>query len=382
MAYTRPSESLFNPNTSGNVNLAEIESNASFINEVLAAFKINGAVQKYAAGARVTRYYVKLAIGTPESKFKKILPALIAHFGESVCFANPGENTSDTADMYPIDIPNKESRIVSLNGFKAKFNKESDVVFALGETATGTGIACDLANMPHLLIAGSSGSGKSVCINSIISTILLRTIPEACRLLLIDPKRVELSAYEGVPHLLQPIAKSPADAISALRLAEKHMDARFNEFDRCGVKDIDGYNAKYPTNKYGRIVVIIDELADLMHYAKYEVEQIFVCLAQLARAAGIHLVVATQEPTCAVISGLIKANMPSRIAFATATSKESVVILGHGGAEKLLGKGDMLYQPADKGYNPMRLQGLYVSPEEINRLVTYINNQHYVPFSA
>ena len=377
MKYIMP-KGLYNP--AQEEAAEEVNSTIATIDNILLTYGVRGNVRKFANGARITRFYIQLAPGEKYNKLKSLKDILAATFGK-IAFVDPSQNDERAMGLFGIDIPKRSASTVCFGNFRAEWKGTSYAAFALGSTPTGKGIVCDLAKMPHLLIAGASGSGKSVCINAIISSILTRQCPEACQMILIDPKQVELSVYEGLPHLYRPIAKNVTEAIEALRAAEKAMDSRYSRFKEVGVRSIEEYNAKFPNAKKGRIVVIIDELADLMLSAKYQVEPLIIRLAQLARAAGIHLVVATQEPTCAVISGLIKANMPSRIAFATATSKESVVILGHGGAEKLLGKGDMLYKSSEE-IAPVRLQGVYVSREEIERLVTFIKNQNYIPFSA
>ncbi len=237
--------------------------------------------------------------------------------------------------------------------------------------ALGDDIMVDLAKCPHLLIAGSSGSGKSVTINSIIMTMLVRNEVDPVRFIMIDPKQVELSVYNGIPQLLYPVATTIEDAIDKLQCAVNIMRNRYDKYMAAGVRDIEGYAA---IGRYdSRVVVVIDELADLMIRAKKQIEPLLVLLAQEGRAAGVHLVVATQEPTVNVITGLIKANMPCRIALKTSTSKESVVILGHKGAEDLFGKGDMIYKPSD-GSDEMRLQGVYVSTEEVQKVCDFFRS--------
>ena len=228
--------------------------------------------------------------------------------------------------------------------------------------------------MPHLLIAGATGSGKSVCINTLILSILYKSTPEEVRLILIDPKVVELSQYNGIPHLLIPVVNDSKKATSALNWAVQEMENRYKIFGENKVKDISGYNNKVPENKLPHIVIIIDELADLMMTNANEVEDAICRLAQMARAAGIHLIIATQRPSVDIITGVIKANIPSRIAFSVAAQTDSRTILDMGGAEKLLGKGDMLYYPMGAN-KPMRVQGAFVSEKEVEDIVNYIKNQ-------
>ena len=239
-----------------------------------------------------------------------------------------------------------------------------------------------MAKMPHVLIAGATGSGKSVCINTIINSIIFRAKPEEVRLILIDPKVVELSVYNGIPHLLVPVVTDPKKASAALSWAVVEMEHRYKRFETMGVRDIRGYNNAIGPNEepMSKIIVIIDELADLMMVAPGEVEESICRLAQLARAAGIHLVIATQRPSVNVITGVIKANIPSRIAFAVSSQIDSRTILDSGGAEKLLGKGDMLYAPQGAG-KPTRVQGCFVSDDEVQRIVEFVRGRHSADYN-
>ena len=247
----------------------------------------------------------------------------------------------------------------------------------LGKDNSGRYIVADIAKMPHVLIAGQTGSGKSVCINSIIVSILYRATPEEVKLILIDPKVVELSVYNGIPHLIAPVVTDPKKAASALEWAVVEMNGRYKKFAERGVRDIGGYNkALKPDEKpMPHMVIVIDELADLMMVSPGEVEDSICRLAQLARAAGMHLVIATQRPSVNVITGIIKANIPTRIAFLVASQVDSRTIIDHGGAEKLLGHGDMLYVPSGIP-KPMRVQGSWVSDEEVHHIVEYIKERH------
>jgi S-DNA-T family DNA segregation ATPase FtsK/SpoIIIE len=253
----------------------------------------------------------------------------------------------------------------------------SRLAVALGRDNGGRYIVSDLAKMPHVLIAGATGSGKSVCINCIICSILYRATPDEVRLIMIDPKVVELSSYNGIPHLLVPVVTDPKKAASALDWAVAEMSGRYKKFAELGVRDMKGYNLHRPEDEPAmpQIVIIIDELADLMMVAPGEVEDSICRLAQLARAAGIHLVIATQRPSVNVITDVIKANIPSRIAFTVASQVDSRTILDVGGAEKLLGRGDMLFAPAGAS-KPARVQGAWVSDDEVNDIVSYIKVRH------
>ena len=264
---------------------------------------------------------------------------------------------------------------------------KSKLAFAVGKDIGGKTVVTDLAKMPHLLIAGATGSGKSVCINTLIMSILYKAAPEEVKLIMIDPKMVELSIYNGIPHLLIPVVTDPKKASGALNWAVAEMTNRYKKFTETGVRNIEGYNKKVrelqksgeidpeTIKKMPQIVIIIDELADLMMVAPGEVEDAIVRLSQLARAAGIHLVIATQRPSVNVITGLIKANMPSRIAFSVSSGVDSRTILDMNGAEKLLGKGDMLFYP--QGYQkPARLQGAFVSDEEVSAIVDFLADKN------
>src|SRR5207237_1378941 len=248
---------------------------------------------------------------------------------------------------------------------------------ALGNDVSGAPIAGDLTRMPHLLIAGATGQGKSVCINALISSLLFTSTPDRLRLMLIDPKRVEMSSYNGLPHLMVPVMVETHQAAAALRWAVAEMDRRYKLLSAAGVRNIQGYNEKATTQSakpMAYIVIVVDELADLMMVAAGEMEELICRIAQLARAVGIHLIVATQRPSTDIITGLIKANIPSRIAFAVGSQVDSRVILDSGGAEKLLGRGDMLYQPVDAG-KPTRIQGAFVSDAEVESVVSFWKSQ-------
>ena len=285
-------------------------------------------------------------------------------------------------------MPNKENVTVAFRELieSEEFKKHpSDIAFAAGKDIAGKVIVADIAKMPHLLIAGATGSGKSVCINTIIMSILYKADPEDVKLIMIDPKVVELSVYNGIPHLFIPVVTDPKKASGALHWAVSEMTDRYQKFAEYGVRDLKGYNKKVEgikdiedenkPKKMPQIVIIVDELADLMMVAPGDVEEAICRLAQLARAAGIHLIIATQRPSVNVITGLIKANMPSRIAFSVSSGVDSRTILDMNGAEKLLGKGDMLFYP--QGYQkPARLQGAFVSDDEVSAVVEFLADKN------
>ncbi|MGN0795189.1 MAG: DNA translocase FtsK, partial [Aristaeellaceae bacterium] len=274
-----------------------------------------------------------------------------------------------------VEVPNRERATVTLREVlesEPMRKATKPLVVALGKDIAGAPIVCDLAKMPHLLIAGATGSGKSVCINTIINSLLYRCSPKEVRLILVDPKVVELQCYNGIPHLLVPVVSDPHKASGALAWAVGEMMDRYRRFQEAGVRAIDGFNEQMPEEeKMPRIVIVIDELADLMMTCKKDVEERICRLAQLARAAGIHLIVATQRPSVDVITGLIKANIPSRIAFKVSSNVDSRTILDRIGAEQLLGYGDMLYMPTGE-FTPIRVQGCFLSDPEVNRITDFI----------
>ncbi|MCI5503370.1 MAG: DNA translocase FtsK, partial [Eubacterium sp.] len=291
-----------------------------------------------------------------------------------------------------IEVPNKENLTVHFRELidnRVFRNFKSKLAFAVGKDIGGKIVVADLAKMPHLLIAGATGSGKSVCINTLIMSILYKASPTEVKLIMIDPKMVELSTYNGIPHLLIPVVTDPKKASGALNWAVAEMTDRYKKFTECSVRNIEGYNKKVDEliasgevdgdkmTKMPQIVIIIDELADLMMVAPGEVEDAIVRLSQLARAAGIHLVIATQRPSVNVITGLIKANVPSRIAFSVSSGVDSRTIIDMNGAEKLLGKGDMLFYPS--GYQkPVRVQGAFVSDAEVSKVVEFLKENEDV----
>ena len=278
-----------------------------------------------------------------------------------------------------VEVPNKKVTTVTLREVmesEPMQNAKSILTVALGKDIAGTPIVCDLAKMPHMLIAGQTGSGKSVCINAIINSLLYQASPDEVKMILVDPKVVELQCYNGIPHLLIPVVNDPRKAAAALAWAVAEMMERYDKFAEKKVRNLEGYNQlveKTGEKPMARIVIIIDELADLMMVCKKDVEEYICRLTQLARAAGIHLIVATQRPSVDVITGLIKANIPSRIAFKTASSVDSRTILDRNGAEQLLGWGDMLYAPTGS-FAPTRVQGCFLSDEEVNRIAKHVKD--------
>ncbi|HWR62046.1 MAG TPA: DNA translocase FtsK 4TM domain-containing protein [Clostridia bacterium] len=376
--YKLPSPSLLSlpaENKSGS-GKKEVMSNVKILDDTLKNFGVSANIAQVSVGPTITRYELQLSPGVKVSKILSLADDI------SLSLASPGiriEAPIPGKAAIGIEVPNKDISSVLLREvleseeFKSQ---KSRLTFTVGKDVAGANIVADLAKMPHLLIAGSTGSGKSVCINTLIASILYKATPDEVKLLLIDPKVVELSIYKNIPHLLVPVVTDPKKAAGALNWAVMEMTERYKKFAANNVRDIYGYNAinKEGIEKLPQIVVIIDELADLMMVAPGEVEDAICRLAQMARAAGIHLVVATQRPSVDVITGLIKANIPSRISFAVSSQVDSRTILDMGGAEKLLGKGDSLFYPVGAA-KPIRVQGAFVSEKEIERLVAYIKDQ-------
>jgi S-DNA-T family DNA segregation ATPase FtsK/SpoIIIE len=320
----------------------------------------------------VTRYELSPGVGVKVSKVASLSDDLalnLAAVGIRIEAPVPGKS------VIGIEIPNKEVQAVLMRDVIESenfVNHPSKLAFAVGKDITGNNVVADIAKMPHLLIAGSTGSGKSVCINTIITSILYKARPDEVKLIMVDPKVVELSVYNGIPHLLIPVVTDPKKAAGALNWAVTEMDSRYNLFAETGTRDLSSYNnilKERGEMPLYRIVIIIDELADLMMTAKGDVETAICRIAQKARAAGIHLVIATQRPSVDVITGLIKTNVPSRLAFAVASGVDSRTILDMVGAEKLLGKGDMLFSPIGVT-KPQRIQGAFISDKEVERIVT------------
>ena len=354
---------------------AEDERRSRKLEETLASFKVQARVVHVTHGPAISRFELELAAGTKVNKVSELEKDIA--YGMSATSVRieapiPGKS------LVGVEVPNQKVATVTLREVLQSDkmqNAKSLLTVALGRDIAGTPIVCDLAKMPHMLIAGQTGSGKSVCINAIINSLLYRAGPDEVKLILIDPKVVELQCYNGIPHLLIPVVNDPHKAAAALAWAVAEMMERYDKFAERKVRNLEGYNGVIaPTEKpMSRIVIIIDELADLMMVCKKDVEEYICRLTQLARAAGIHLIVATQRPSVDVITGLIKANIPSRIAFKTASYVDSRTILDRNGAEQLLGWGDMLYLPTGS-FAPTRVQGCFLSDEEVNNIVTHVRN--------
>ena len=360
-----------------------LKNTAAKLQKTLYSFGVSAKVENVTVGPAITRYELKPAEGVRVSK--------IANLADDIALNLAAETIRIEAPIpgkqaVGIEVPNKEKEMVGLRevieseDFKTAKSKLS---VALGKDVAGSPVIANIAKMPHVLIAGSTGSGKSVCINTIITSIVYNAKPSEVKLVMVDPKVVELSVYNGIPHLLIPVVTDPKKAAGALAWAVQEMDNRYNLFAQRGVRDLAGYNKAQEAENLGtlpQIVVIIDELADLMMVAAKDVEESICRLAQKARAAGMHLVIATQRPSVDVITGLIKANVPSRIAFAVSSQVDSRTILDQVGAEKLLGKGDMLYFPAGAA-KPTRVQGAFVSDEEVEQIVEFIKSNGTAVYS-
>ena len=390
--YSYPPITLLNeaPKRNNKANETVIKDNVKSLVQVLSDFGISGKVVAAHIGPTVTQYELEIKAGTKVSKIlginREIALALAAK-DVRIEAPIPGKKTIG------IEIPNKVTSMVSVREILEaipKNKQNSKLLATLGRDIMGDPIYCEINKTPHLLVAGSTGSGKSVCINSIIVSILMRTKPDEVKLVLVDPKKVELSMYNGVPHLLTPVVTDPKKANIALKKIVVEMENRYDLFSNSGTKNIAGYNAYVEKQNKNRseddqlrklpfIVVIIDELADLMLVAAKEVEDSIMRITQMARAAGIHLIVATQRPSTDVITGVVKSNIPSRISFAVSSGIDSRTILDQTGAEKLLGKGDMLFSMQGEG-TPVRVQGTFIDEEEIKRVVDYTIEQqkaHY-----
>ena len=351
------------------------------LEETLQSFRVPAQVKHVTHGPAISRFELELAPGIKVTKVTDLGKNIAMNMDvKSVRIEAPIPGKA----LVGVEVPNRKVSTVTLREVlesKPMREAKSPLAVALGKDIAGTPIVCDLARMPHLLIAGATGSGKSVCINTMINSLLYRCSPREVRLILVDPKVVELQCYNGIPHLLIPVVSDPHKASGALAWAVAEMMDRYKKFERKGVRAIDGYNAKLEDGEefMPRIVIIIDELADLMMTCKREVEDHICRLAQLARAAGIHLVVATQRPSVDVITGLIKANIPSRIAFKVSSFVDSRTILDRQGAEQLLGWGDMLYLPTGE-FTPIRIQGCYMSDDEVNRVTEFIRDNCEVEY--
>ena len=387
--YRIPPVNLLNPvKKTGGRGDADVRETAMKLKSTMESFGVNVTITDYSRGPAVTRYEMTPEQGVKVSKILSLQDDIKLNLAAAdirIEAPIPGKSAIG------IEVPNKENQMVSFRELidtETFRNAKSKISFAIGKDIGGQIIIGDIAKMPHMLIAGSTGSGKSVCINTIIMSILYKAKPEEVRLIMVDPKMVELTAYNGIPHMLIPVVTDPKKAAGALNWAVQEMERRYKLFARYNVRNLEGFNKKVEEEGAAdpedlersdfrftpQIVVIVDELADLMMVAHGEVEDAIVRLSQLARAAGIHLIIATQRPSVDVITGLIKANVPSRIAFAVSSGTDSRTILDMVGAEKLLGKGDMLYYPTGIP-KPLRVQGAFVSDEEVVAVTDYIKKQ-------
>jgi S-DNA-T family DNA segregation ATPase FtsK/SpoIIIE len=375
-----PSMDILSDVESGKADRGDIKGNAAIIEKTLESFGITARVVEVNLGPAVTQYALEVALGTKLSKItsleRDLALALAAPTGTIRIEAPiPGRS------LVGIELPNKSPELVPLRKLmesEAMTDNRSKLAVALGLDVSGKPLLTEIGRMPHVLIAGQTGSGKSVCINAFLSTLLFRSAPSEVKLILVDPKRVELTHYNGIPHLLTPVIVEPEKVISALRWILSEMDRRYKLFAQAGARNIDGYNEMSGFQALPYIVLFIDELADIMLFSPVEVEDAVTRIAQMSRATGIHMVLATQRPSVDVITGLIKANIPCRIAFAVASQVDSRVILDTQGAEKLLGRGDMLYLPPEQA-KPIRIQGAFVSDKETNALVSFLKNQGVTP---
>ncbi len=380
-AYCFPPIDLLNlPIRGGTDGTGEMRENSRRLNETLASFNIDAHIINVTRGPSVTRYEVELDKGVRLNKLTGCADDIALSLGASGVriAAVPGK-----ISVVGIEVPNRSVTNVSLREVidSGEFNKaKSKTSIALGKSIDGNCVVGNIAKMPHLLIAGTTGSGKSVCMNSIIISLLYKAGPEDVKLIMVDPKMVELGIYNGVPHLLIPVVTDPKKAAGSLQWAVTEMLRRYKMMSDLGVRDLESYNsivtAEEDGQKLPQVVIIIDELADLMMVAAKEVEDSICRIAQMGRAAGMHLIIATQRPSANVITGLMKANIPSRIAFSVASAMESRIILDTMGAEKLVGKGDMLYAPIGSG-KPLRVQGCFVTDGEVESVAEYVK-EHYV----
>jgi S-DNA-T family DNA segregation ATPase FtsK/SpoIIIE len=366
-AYRLPDLALFDL---PHVQHVDESNRATVLEDTLASFGVGAKVMHIERGPSITRYELKPERGVKISRISALTDDLaLALAATSVRIEAPIPGKSAVG----IEVPNATVSIVAIREILEAMPGRGTVPplnMALGKDITGRVVFGDLGKMPHLLVAGATGSGKSVCLNCIIATLLVNATPDQVQLLMIDPKRVELTVYNGIPHLIKEVITDAKLAAGALFEMTKEMDSRYERFAKAGVRKIEEYNAKFPDGKLPYVVIIIDELADLMLVAPARVETTICRIAQLARATGIHLIVATQRPSVDVITGIIKANIPSRIAFAVSSQVDSRTILDMGGAERLLGRGDMLYLPIDAP-KPVRSQGALVTSAEIGRLVEF-----------
>lgn len=383
--YKLPTINLFAPDKPKNQSKEKkiVRGNIKILEETFASFGIRATVERAEIGPSVTKYEVKPAVGVRVNRISNLSDDLaLALAAKDVRIEAPIPGKS----LVGIEVPNSEIAMVTFRELweQSKTDDKKFLEIPLGKAVNGSVRTFDLAKMPHLLVAGSTGSGKSVAVNGIIASILMKARPDEVKFMMVDPKMVELSVYNDIPHLLIPVVTNPRKASRALQKVVDEMENRYELFSKVGARNIAGYNAKvaeynasqpeYKQIPLPLIVVIVDELADLMMVASKEVEDAIIRLGQKARAAGIHMILATQRPSVDVISGLIKANVPSRIAFAVSSGTDSRTILDENGAEKLLGRGDMLFKPIDENH-PVRLQGSFISDEDVEHIVTFVKNQ-------
>ena len=378
--YRYPPITLLEQNRGGNYTEvgAELRNNSKRLADTLRSFGVDARAGEVIHGPSVTRYEFTLDQGVKLSKITNLQDDIALALGASGVRIAPVPNKISAVG---IEVPNRTVTAVRIRDViesREFIDHPSPVAFAVGRDIGGSNIVGNIARLPHVLIAGTTGSGKSVCTNSLIVSLLYKSTPDEVRFIMVDPKMVELAPYNGIPHLLIPVVTDPKKAAGALQWAVFEMMKRYKMFSEKGVKDLAGYNALSETDedvkKLPTVVVVIDELADLMLVAAKEVEESICRVAQMGRAAGMHLVIATQRPSADVITGLMKANIPSRIAFAVASSMESRIILDTTGAEKLVGKGDMLYFPLGDA-KPTRVQGCFITPEEIDRVVKFVKDE-------
>jgi S-DNA-T family DNA segregation ATPase FtsK/SpoIIIE len=371
-----PTLSLLSDGPGDKADRGNMKENVNVIEKTLESFGIQAKVVEVNPGPAVTQYSMRIALGTKVSKITSLTNdlalALAAPTGQVRIEAPiPGR------DLVGLEIPNRGLEFVTLKKMllsDAFVKAKSKLAVALGLDVSGNPLVGDIAKMPHVLIAGTTGSGKSVLLNAWICSLLFRTTPAEVRLILIDPKRVEMTGYNGIPHLLTPVIVETDKILSSLRWAMQEMERRYKQFAEVGVRNLDSFNELSGFQALPYIVIFIDELADLMAYAPVEVEDTICRIAQMARATGIHLVLATQRPSVDVVTGLIKANVPARIAFSVSSMMDSRVVIDTPGAERLLGRGDMLYVPPDQA-KPMRIQGTFVSEKEVQKVVEFFKNK-------
>lgn len=384
LEYKLPSLQLFAPDKPKDQSKEKkiVRENIKILEATFASFGIKVTVERAEIGPSVTKYEVKPAVGVRVNRISNLSDDLaLALAAKDVRIEAPIPGKS----LIGIEVPNSDIATVSFRELweQSQTKAENFLEIPLGKAVNGTARAFDLSKMPHLLVAGSTGSGKSVAVNGVIASILMKARPDQVKFMMVDPKMVELSVYNDIPHLLIPVVTNPRKASKALQKVVDEMENRYELFAKVGVRNIAGFNAKveefnsqseYKQIPLPFIVVIVDELADLMMVASKEVEDAIIRLGQKARAAGIHMILATQRPSVDVISGLIKANVPSRVAFAVSSGTDSRTILDENGAEKLLGRGDMLFKPIDENH-PVRLQGSFISDDDVERIVNFIKTQ-------